>query len=162
MDDDPPNAGVSRGAGLDIRVSSVVGRLPLARQRIATIAEQVLQGEGCRAAMLNVTFVGARAIARLHREHLQLDGATDILTFQHAPPGRGAPLVGDVYIAPAVARAHARDARCSWREELARLTIHGVLHALGWEHPEGPGRTRSAMWRRQERWLARLRQDGAW
>lgn len=162
MDDDPSPAGSHRDAALDVRVSSLVGRLPLSRVRVAAIAGQVLRGERCRAAILTVTFVGNREIARLHRTHLRQDGPTDIITFQHASPGRGAPLVGDVYIAPAVARGHARDAGCSWREELARLTIHGVLHALGWEHPDGAGRTRSAMWRRQERWLGRLHQDGAW
>jgi probable rRNA maturation factor len=34
--------------------------------------------------------------------------------------------------------------------------VHGTLHALGWDHPEGPGRTRSAMWRRQERYVEAL------
>jgi probable rRNA maturation factor len=42
------------------------------------------------------------------------------------------------------------------REELIRLVVHGTLHALGWDHPEGPGRTRSAMWRKQERYVEAL------
>jgi probable rRNA maturation factor len=160
MDDDPSPA--KRPAALEVHVSSAVGRLPLGRARVAAIATSVLRGERCHSAMLTVTFVSDRAIAGLHRRHLQVDGPTDIITFQHAPTHRGGPRVGDIYIAPAVARRHARLAGCSWREELARLTIHGVLHALGWEHPDGDGRLGSAMWRRQERWVARLAQDGAW
>jgi probable rRNA maturation factor len=42
------------------------------------------------------------------------------------------------------------------RQELIRLVVHGTLHALGREHPEGPHRTRSAMWRRQERYVEAL------
>jgi probable rRNA maturation factor len=42
------------------------------------------------------------------------------------------------------------------REEVARLVVHGTLHVLGREHPEDEGRTRSPMWRRQERLLAHL------
>jgi probable rRNA maturation factor len=42
------------------------------------------------------------------------------------------------------------------RQELIRLVVHGTLHALGREHPEGDGRTSSAMWRRQERYVAAL------
>ena len=42
------------------------------------------------------------------------------------------------------------------REELIRLVVHGTLHALGRDHPEGAGRTRSAMWRRQERYVEAL------
>jgi len=64
--------------------------------------------------------------------------------------------VGDVYICPAVAREHARALRIPPREELIRLVVHGTLHALGYEHPEGEGRTRSAMWRRQERYVEAL------
>jgi probable rRNA maturation factor len=41
------------------------------------------------------------------------------------------------------------------REELARLVVHGTLHVLGYVHPEGGTRTESAMWKRQERLLAR-------
>jgi probable rRNA maturation factor len=64
--------------------------------------------------------------------------------------------VGDVYICPWVAAREAKAAGVPLREELIRLVIHGTLHALGRTHPEGPGRTRSAMWRRQERYLGAL------
>ncbi len=148
---------------LEVGVTSAVGRLPLGRDRVSAIARAVLRGERCRSATLAITFVSAPAIARLNREHLGHRGATDIITFEHAAAA-GVPRVGDIYIAPAVAAANARRHGSAAREELARLVIHGVLHALGWDHPEGdaPARVRSAMWRRQERWLARLRSAGAW
>lgn len=161
MDDDP-SPGPRRSAALDVHVASEVGRLPLSRARVAAIAGRVLAGERCRSATLMVTFVSARAIAQLNRRHLGHAGATDILTFEHAPAGRGAPRVGDVYIAPDIARRNAAAFGCSLREELVRLTVHGVLHALGWSHPEGEARERSAMWRRQERWVRRLHEAGAW
>jgi ssRNA-specific RNase YbeY (16S rRNA maturation enzyme) len=34
--------------------------------------------------------------------------------------------------------------------------VHGVLHVLGYDHPGGEERARSAMWRRQERYVARF------
>jgi probable rRNA maturation factor len=46
-------------------------------------------------------------------------------------------------------------------EEMVRLAVHGTLHVLGYDHPEGSGRTRSAMWRRQERYVRRLHPRGA-
>ena len=37
-----------------------------------------------------------------------------------------------------------------------RLIVHGTLHVLGYDHPETATRSRSAMWRKQERLVARL------
>ncbi|PYP08746.1 MAG: rRNA maturation factor, partial [Gemmatimonadetes bacterium] len=65
------------------------------------------------------------------------------------PDGR---LLGDVYIAPAAAANGGRELH----EELVRLAVHGTLHVLGYDHPAGAGRTRSAMWQRQERYVKRL------
>jgi ssRNA-specific RNase YbeY (16S rRNA maturation enzyme) len=39
---------------------------------------------------------------------------------------------------------------------LLRLVVHGTLHTLGYDHPEGTTRTESKMWRRQERIVARV------
>ena len=61
-----------------------------------------------------------------------------------------------MYISPEVARENAARHGCGLREEIARLVVHGVLHALGREHPEGDDRTASPMWARQEQLLARL------
>jgi len=77
-----------------------------------------------------------------------------VLSF--ALPTPDGALVGDVYICPAVARANARTAGVGVREELVRLVVHGTLHVLGYDHPEGPGRTMSPMWRRQERYVKAL------
>ena len=63
-------------------------------------------------------------------------------------------MVGDIYIAPQVARANAMRFGRGVREELARLVIHGTLHVLGHDHPDGTDRTSSPMWRRQERLLS--------
>ena len=133
-------------------------RVPLALARVAEIARAVLAGERVRDAQLSFTFVGDDAMAALNRRHLGHRGPTDIITFELGGTGRAGstPLVGDVYIAPAVARAHARQFGRPVREELARLVVHGTLHAAGHTHPEDDGREASPMWRRQERYLARL------
>ena len=118
-------------------------------------AHSVLAAERVRHAMLSITFVSDAEIARLNARHLGRGGATDVIAFGFAPTTVGAPVVGDIYIAPGVARANARRHGAPVCEELARLVIHGPLHVLGHDHPEGAARVRSPMWRRQERLLAR-------
>ena len=91
---------------------------------------------------------------RLNAAHKGHDRPTDVLTFPlGGPKGQ---VIGDVYICPWVARREARGRGIPLKEELIRLVVHGTLHALGREHPEGPDRTRSAMWRRQERYVEAL------
>ncbi|HET7622871.1 MAG TPA: rRNA maturation RNase YbeY [Gemmatimonadaceae bacterium] len=138
---------------VDVTVRS--GRIPLSRARVEQIASRVLRAERVRDADLSITFVSNRAIAALNRRHLGRSGPTDVISFELGGGAPGIPLSGDVYIAPDVARANARDLGVPVTEEIARLVVHGTLHALGYSHPEGSREERaaSAMWKRQERLL---------
>lgn len=92
---------------------------------------------------------------RLNRRATGRRGLTDVIAF--ALPQPDGTLVGDVYICPLAARSN-NGQRGTWNvnEELIRLAVHGTLHVLGYDHPDGAGRTRSSMWRRQERYVRRL------
>jgi probable rRNA maturation factor len=133
----------------------VVGGRPLAlpKATVRRAVEEVLRRER-RRAHISVTFLGRTAMRRLNAEHKGHDWPTDVLTFALDDPSGAA--IGDIYICPWVAEREARARGIASREELLRLVVHGTLHALGRDHPEGSGRTRSAMWRRQERYLEAL------
>jgi probable rRNA maturation factor len=128
-----------------------------------------LAWEGARGARVELTLLDAAAMRRLHRRVTGRHALTDVLSF--ALPQPDGTLLGDVYICPAAATRWVdngqRQPRSAERvgpagragrvaEELVRLAVHGTLHVLGYDHPEGPARTRSAMWRRQERYVRRL------
>lgn len=136
-----------------VEVATESVRIPVARARVARVADRVLRAEGVRDAALSITFVTDRRIATLNWKHLQHRGPTDVISFGFAPSHVGAPLEGDIYIAPEVARRNALAAGTGAREELLRLVVHGVLHVIGHEHPEDESRIGSAMWRRQEELL---------
>jgi probable rRNA maturation factor len=131
-------------------------RVSLAAARVEAIARETLASERVRDAMLSITFLSNAAIARLNAKHLGHRGPTDVISFGFRGAKKGAPVIGDIYIAPAVARANAQEHGVGVREELARLVVHGTLHVLGHEHPAADARTRSPMWKRQERILARV------
>ncbi|MES1259710.1 MAG: rRNA maturation RNase YbeY [Gemmatimonadota bacterium] len=120
------------------------------RQAVA----HVLRGER-RKAQVAVTFLGKRQMRRLNAEFLGHDSVTDVISFPLPQPGGS--MAGDIYICRHAAARNARDSRSGVRDELVRLVIHGMLHVLGWDHPEGSRRMQSPMWRRQERYLATLR-----
>jgi probable rRNA maturation factor len=113
----------------------------------------VLAGER-QSARLSITFLGPTRMRRLNRRYKGHDQPTDVLAFTLEQPG--VPRLGDVYICPAVAAREARRRALPLREELIRLVVHGTLHALGHDHPDGADRERSAMWRRQERYVEAL------
>lgn len=145
---------------VDVATESV--RIPVARSRVAQVADRVLRAEGVRDAAVSVTFVSDRRIAALNWQHLRHRGPTDVISFGFERPWAGAPLTGDIYIAPDVARRNARDVGGGVREELLRLVVHGVLHVVGHDHPDGEARFESPMWRRQEALLdEELRREGA-
>jgi len=130
-------------------------RVPVAADRLVELSRNVLRALKVPRAMISVTFVASRASAALNRQHLGHRGPTDVITFALGADPAGT-VIADIYISPDVARLQAREFGVGVREEIARLVVHGVLHACGWEHPEGEERMTSPMWRRQEQLLHRF------
>lgn len=116
----------------------------------ATLEEAATSPEG----ELSVTLVDSDDMAALNAEWFGREGLTDVVAFDL---GGEEGLLGDVYVCPRVAleAVEAGEAPNS-REELVRLVIHGTLHVLGHDHPEGPERWESAMYALQERLVTRV------
>ncbi len=102
---------------------------------------------------ISITFVSEEEIRELNRRFLDRDEVTDVLAFELGDGGR---LLGDVYVCPPVAARAATEAGIPLRTELIRLVIHGTLHLLGHDHPEGEDRWSSPMFLLQERLVAQL------
>lgn len=126
---------------------------PLPDGTVRRVVRTVLDGER-RDAAISVTFVGRDRMRQLNLAFKGHDHPTDVLSFPLALPDGTA--VGDVYVCAWYGGREARRRGIRPREEMIRLVVHGTLHALGWEHPDDGGRERSAMWRRQERYVEKL------
>ncbi len=118
------------------------------RRLIDRALRATLRRERIPRAELSVTFVGDEAIAELHDRFLGRPEATDVLAFALHQVGED-PL-GDVYVGHAQAIRQAAEAGEEADRELVRLAVHGALHVLGHDHPEGPERARCEMYRVQE------------
>ncbi|HZM27884.1 MAG TPA: rRNA maturation RNase YbeY [Gemmatimonadales bacterium] len=128
-------------------------RLPLPASVVRRAVHTVLRGER-RRATVSVTFLGRERMRRLNARYKGHDRPTDVLAFTLRQPT--GPDLADVYVCAAVAAREARAHRVTLRQELIRLVVHGTLHALGYDHPDGEERAQSAMWRRQERYVEEL------
>jgi len=88
-------------------------------------------------AELAIRIVGLDEGRALNRDYRHKDYATNVLSFPtELPPGVQLPLIGDLAIcAPVVAREAAEQGKRE-RDHWAHLTVHGVLHLLGYDHIE--------------------------
>lgn len=109
-----------RGVPLKRTFVSWVGAIPQLRKRRAD---------------LNILVVDAKEGRRYNRQFRGKDYATNVLSFPYEPlPGEKTTLLGDLVIcAPIVAREAGEQGK-PVRNHYAHLTIHGVLHLLGYDH----------------------------
>ncbi len=108
-----------------------LARFVMDRMRVHPLAE------------LCVTAVDEDTIAELNVKWMEKEGPTDVLAFPMdelrpglvtEEPEEG--VLGDLVLCPAVAARQAKDAGHSTRDEVALLTVHGILHLLGYDHAE--------------------------
>jgi probable rRNA maturation factor len=87
---------------------------------------------------VNVVLVDDARMRELNRRFLKRNRPTDVLAFPLAgqSPGRGSPLVGEVYVSRDRARKQAKQYGVKYRDEVRRLALHGILHLLGLKHEE--------------------------
>ena len=127
---------------------------PVPRRLVRRAVRETLRREGASGGEVSITFVDDEGMTELHGRYMRRPGVTDVLSF--ALHGKGEDPLGDVYIGHAQALRQATGAGIDAREEMARLAVHGTLHILGHDHPEGPERDRCAMFRVQEEVLRDL------
>ena len=89
---------------------------------------------------LSILLVDETAMSGYHKKFMDLDGPTDVMSFpmDELRPGDGRTVMegvlGDIVICPWVAAQQALAAGHNTMEEMMLLTIHGILHLLGYDH----------------------------
>ena len=107
---------------------------------------------------LNIRIVNEDEMSELHVKWMDLAGPTDVLSFpmdELKPNSKnaGAGIVGDIVLCPAFAEKNGKQ---SLERELELLTVHGVLHLLGFDHAEKA--EEKAMFKLQDEILENWRQ----
>ena len=93
---------------------------------------------------LNLQFISDSAIAAFNRQYRQQNRSTDVLSFAALDNGTLPPAVleqipcdlGDIFISVETAQRQCQAHGHTLLEELVWLATHGLLHLLGWDHPD--------------------------
>ena len=115
---------------------------------IKQAAARALRAEGVESAIISVMLTDEEGIRRINREFRGVDAATDVLSFPlnelqpgafdpaacETDPETGAPMLGDMLISVPRCEAQGEEFGHGYAREIQYLTVHSVLHLLGYDH----------------------------
>lgn len=92
---------------------------------------------------VSLAFVNDEAMLSLNRKFRRKAKTTDVLTFpaddSYGDPSESGRPLGDIVISVDQARRQAAEQRHSTATEVRYLIVHGILHALGYDHETDDG-----------------------
>lgn len=113
-------------------------------------------------AEISVSFVNNERIKELNKQYRDKDQPTDVLSFPmfengqyNVDPETGVKLLGDVVISVEKALEQSEKYGHSFQREMGYLTVHSVLHLLGYDHVNG-GIERVRMREKEEEVMSQL------
>ena len=119
------------GDEVDVSDLSKLSRFVLDQMRVHPMAE------------LCIKLVDEATIAELNEKWMDKTGPTDVLAFpmDELRPGRvneepEEGVLGDLVLCSTVAARQAQEAGHPAKDEVQLLTVHGILHLLGYDHAE--------------------------
>jgi probable rRNA maturation factor len=130
-----PNPAISSPAIVHLNYGVPRKGLPSAQSFRRWVEAALAGAKRRKPAELAIRIVGTREGRTLNRDYRNKDYATNVLSFPvELPPGVSLPLIGDLAIcAPVVAREAAEQGKPA-SHHWAHMTVHGVLHLLGYDH----------------------------
>lgn len=127
----PPSRQKTPAAKLRLTLHAAVGakHLPFLRKHLAA-AHRLLSPP---LQELSVALVGDAHMSSLHKQFMQIDGPTDVLTFPLEFDAEGREIAGEVVICVPEAARQARIRGTAINKELLLYALHGVLHLSGFD-----------------------------
>ncbi len=119
------------GTGIDVKHLAQLSRFVMDSLRVHPLAE------------LCIKAVDEATITELNEKWMDKEGPTDVLAFPmdelrpglvDEEPEEG--VLGDIMLCPQIAAAQGETAGHGTLAEIELLTVHGILHLLGYDHAE--------------------------
>ncbi len=104
------------------------------------VVKETLEHENATDAILSIIFVDEKEIQQINREYRNKDCITDVISFALEDNASFLPeevrVLGDIYICIPRMKEQANAYGHSEKRELSFLTVHGLLHLLGYDHEQ--------------------------
>ena len=99
-------------------------------KNIKKIIEEVISKEKKVSGDLNFIFTNDKHLVDINRKFLNRNYFTDVISFDYSS---GKIISGEVYISTETVKNNSINYKVSYREEIFRVLIHGVLHLCGYD-----------------------------
>lgn len=113
--------------------------MPMKRRELVRTTEKMLAALGLPGSEVSLLVCDDATIHELNRDHRGKDRPTDVLAFAMREGSFGelaGELLGDVVVSIDTARRQARERGHSTTAEIRFLLAHGLLHLVGYDHPD--------------------------
>ena len=105
---------------------------------LPSVIDSTLKHENAEGSIFSIIFVGDEEIHEINRDYRGVDRVTDVISFAFEDDGEklynGIRVLGDIYICIPQMQRQAKEYGHSEKRELSFLTVHGLLHLLGYDH----------------------------
>lgn len=129
-------------SNFEIEINNLT-KIEINQKNLKRIAIEVLKKEKNRNKNFSIAFIGANRMRKLNKEYRNKNRVTDILAFpeNEIEFGKSYPKrlkktrnLGEIVICLREIKKNSKRLKISFKEELNRVLIHGILHLLGYDH----------------------------
>jgi probable rRNA maturation factor len=123
------------------------------KKSLKKTAAEILKKESIRGRLkkkdLSIALVGQKRIKELNKRYRGKNRPTDVLAFEDGENW------GEVIICPVEIKKNAKKFNSTFKKEVARVLIHGILHLFGYDH-EKEEKEEKRMRKKEEYYLDKL------
>lgn len=129
---------------LEVEIANLQESVQVDENLLHKVVLFVLKEELVPEAEISVALLSENEMKRLNWDYRGINEATDVLSFLLDER----PLVGEIILSPSYVKKQAENNEVLFEKEIVSLSIHGLMHLLGYDH-EGKEEEADLMWKRQ-------------
>jgi probable rRNA maturation factor len=126
--------------------------LKINKKSFSQVAKKVLSGENRRTEILSLAFINKAEMKKLNLKFRKKNKPTDVLSFNLDEKE----YLGEIVICPEIVKNNSEKFGVSFKEELLKVFVHGILHLCGYDH-EKSIKDAQKMEAKQEEYLSKIK-----